>query len=729
MSRKIILRVLIALVLAIILILILLPGIAKRYVIKNSKELVGRQIEMDKLKVNYFTGFVRITDFAMFEENDRLPFVTWDTLSINLEPFQFFIDELVVEDFYLKGLKVNVVQIDSTFNFDDLVDFHSVEPDSLEENTGNEEPFRFNLSNIELNDAEIHFEDQNVNQITSMREISFFVPHIGWNQQEKSEAGLRFAFKNEGYFESSINIDPKLGDYEAEITIHHLYLDTFKEYVIQYMNINEISGLFNSVILLEGNIYEAEKSIISGYAEVIDFELIDTYNRKFLGANKLEAVLKEMDAENKSFILDSLILNDPYVYFELDTVTNNFHEVFGLNEDPLDSLEINLPEVSSTDDIPSSVYYAVNSVIINDGMIDYTDNLTGKPFEYNLSKIVLEADSIESTSSWINLYSEMLLNKRGTLVAEVGLDPSDPMNIDLSYVITEFQLSDLNIYSRFYMGFPIVYGNMFYQADTKISEGQLNSENKLILHNVELGEKGGGLYDLPIKFALFLLKDKDGVITLDVPVRGDLNDPKVSFGKLIWSTFKNLIVKVASAPFNLLAGLISGDPKDIQSIDFEYTDTTLTEYHKKQLDMLLQIEEKKEGLDVELVYFNDPVLEAKAFAYAKIGKEFNKKTSKDYLENKGEFEEYVFLRLGADTLDVEHACYLLAEKPLMDSLVIQYNQIRKSKITNFLISSSDSTDIMTSISSPKAPKNVGSPPLFEVKYSMRDGSLGGKKDE
>ena len=94
------------------------------------------------------------------------------------------------------------------------------------------------------------------------------------------------------------------------------------------------------------------------------------------------------------------------------------------------------------------------------------------------------------------------------------------------------------------MGFPIVYGDMYYKSHTEIIKNQLTSENKLIIQNAELGDKTGGLYDLPMKFALFLLEDKNGIINLDIPVRGDLDDPTVSVGKIVWNTFKNLIVKV-----------------------------------------------------------------------------------------------------------------------------------------------------------------------------------------
>lgn len=97
----------------------------------------------------------------------------------------------------------------------------------------------------------------------------------------------------------------------------------------------------------------------------------------------------------------------------------------------------------------------------------------------------------------------------------------------------------------------------------------------MIIENVEIGEKQGGLHELPLKFAIFLLKDREGVIDLDVPVSGDLKDPEVNIGKIAWNTLKNLIVKTLAAPYDWLAKLVGVDPKDIQTIEFAYGDLSL----------------------------------------------------------------------------------------------------------------------------------------------------------
>jgi len=721
MSKKIILRVLMVLAIVIILILILLPGIVKRYAINHSKELVGRQIEMDKLKLNYFTGMVKITDFKMYEADEKTIFISFDTMIVNLEPFQYFVDEFVLESFYLKGLKAKVILYDSTFNFDDLVAFHASEEDTIVADTTQAEPFHFQLSNIELKGAEFIFDDRPIDKITDLKDISFFIPYIGWNQEEKSEAGLRFAFKNEGYFESSINVDPVGGDYEAEITIYHLYLNAFQEYVADFANINTINGIFNSQINITGNIKEAEKSLVSGYTEILDFTMEDQQNKKFLGAKKLDCVLKEVDAANMSFIVDSLILFEPYVYFELDTSSNNFFEIFNLTPETEDTTEVVEITIDTTvAESSDSLYWAVNFIQIQEGIVDYTDNLTGAPFDYYLSEITLDADSIKSTSEWIDLYSQMLLNNRGTLKAEVGVNPSNPMDIKLDYVITDFQLGDLNIYSRHYMGFPIIYGDMYYKSETEIKNGQLTSENKLVIKNVELGNKSGGLYKLPLKFAFFLLKDRYGVINLDIPVRGDLNDPKVRVGKIIWTTFKNLIIKVAAKPFDMLSGLLNVDPKDIQSIEFDYKDTTLTAGRQKQLDLLLELEQKKEGLGIELVYFNDMEIEKEIIALDDVGRMFYNETNLDYWANEDAFREYVKIKVPNDTLEVTKACLQIADQIMVDSIAKLFSERRYSIINDYLYSINDSTTIRSSVSNPKAPKNAGSKPLFEVKYTMTE---------
>jgi hypothetical protein len=67
--------------------------------------------------------------------------------------------------------------------------------------------------------------------------------------------------------------------------------------------------------------------------------------------------------------------------------------------------------------------------------------------------------------------------------------------------------------------------------------------------------------------AVALLKDRDGVINLDLPVTGSLDDPTFRLAPIIWKVFVGIIEKAVTAPFALLGALFGGGP-DLQFIDF-----------------------------------------------------------------------------------------------------------------------------------------------------------------
>jgi len=731
MKKKIIIWILVSLLGIIVIGLLVLPGIAKKYAIEHSKELLGRQIDLDGLKVNYFTGKVRITDFKMFEPNEKDVFVSFDTLLFKLKPFQLFKDEFILQRFYLSGLKTTLVQQDSTFNFDDLIAFHQSNEDTLvTDDTVKSEPFKYQFSNIEFKHTKIEYQNQNIGDTMFIRDLSFFIPYIGWNQEDKSEAGIKFNFENEGYFQSSLSMNPNSGDFSANIEINHLYLGPFYEYTRDFVNLGSLNGQFNTNLTISGNIDYPEKALISGDFDLYDLKTTDERGKPFVDVKHLEGNLKKIDYFNAYYAFDSLVLHDPYFYIEFyDTTINvleaiDYYSYFPIEEK---SKEI-ASEISMPDTLESPLYYGFNHVRIENGAMDVVDNTTPEPFEYNLSEIALSSDSIYSSADWVNLYSTMILNNRGKLTAELGFYPEDPMELSVNYVITDFLLSDLNIYSRYYMGFPILYGDMYYKSDTKIRKGKLESDNKLIIQNVELGKKRGGLVDLPIKFALFLLKDRHGVINLDIPVRGDLNDPTVRVGKIVWNTVKNLIVKVAAAPFDFLARLISVDPKDIQAIEYGFLDTALTAEHRRQLDLLLELEQKKQGLDIELIYYSDQQKEKQQIAIAEAGKQFEAITKKNYKTDEEAFVEFLKERTNAtaDSIRIPDLSIQLIPLVTLDSMVVLYENKRRAGLEKYLHAASDSTKIIFSIGDLKSPKNVGSNPQYEVKYSMSSEELSQK---
>lgn len=709
-------------VILIIILLIFTPSILKNYAINNSKELIGRQVDIGKLKYNYFTSTIQVYDFKMFEQNDQDHFTTFDTLILNLNPIRIIYSEKVVERIFIRGLMVKTVMKDSVFNFDDLIAFHATTNDSIANDATDKEPFKFKISNIELKDANIFFNNQNVGKETHIEDFSFAIPYIGWDQEKKSNAALKFNFKNGGYFQSALNVNPVDGEFDAQLTIKDLYLEPFYEYTLEFANLSSLKGILNSDIHITGNTNEAIKSIVSGKVIMEDFEMTDNTNKKFLSAKSIESNLKSIDYYNSSYTLESLKIDNSYSFFQLDSISNNFFRTFKLdNPVAQESTTQSADSINSSSNASeNSLYYAIDKLIITNGILDYTDNLTGQAFKYHLSDIKIDSDNIESTSEWLDINSTMLLNNRGTLNASLGMNPNNYLNSTLDISIEKFLLSDLNIYTNYYMGHSILNGDMYYKSKSKLVKGKIESENKLLVKNATLENTKKGLYNVPLKFAFFLLTDKNGDINLDIPVRGNLNDPEVSVSKIVWQSFRNVIGKTVAAPVNFLVGLVGGDPKDLEEIKFNYTDSIPSEKHYNQFDKLIKLEQKKPELKINMTYYVDRNLQKQDLAKTQIGKLFKQETQKDYLDKKDDFKVFVYNQVDTDSLSLNDAIKRLANKTELDSLLNVHEQNLISSSLNYIKQQSLSSKIEIKKADPEAPENSGSYPKYIITYSMMD---------
>ena len=119
---------------------------------------------------------------------------------------------------------------------------------------------------------------------------------------------------------------------------------------------------------------------------------------------------------------------------------------------------------------------------------------------------------------------------------------------------------------------PFSDGIFGFTSDNTILNSKLEGKNHIDIYKPTLGEKQEGVkprLKLPVKAALYVLKDKDGKVLLDVPVKGDVDNPEFNYMKIVWKTLGNLIVKVATSPARLLKGMKEDGEEMFLTIDAE----------------------------------------------------------------------------------------------------------------------------------------------------------------
>jgi hypothetical protein len=363
--------------------------------ISKSKEWIGRSISWEKFKVNYFTGTVKLIDFKLYELDDSSIFVSFDTLILDAEPYQMLRDEIVVEQLYLSGLNLHVVMYDTAFNFDDLLHL-ALDTIPTNESEVAAEPLRFQLSNLELTKALITIKDVSIDERMELSNFDFFIPYVGWNQEDKSQAGLKFNFKKGGYFQSAINVNPNKGDFEALIKLKQLDLSSYHEFVLKHLDIGFFKGLTDVEVNLAGNINRLEETLASASMQLYNFELQDSKDKLIVAIKQLNLKVSEADQSRNRIIIDTLSLNEPYLLFEMYDSTYNLVEMINRAIPTTDSLASISVETGHMDTAMGPLYYALNSFLIKDGIVDIVDNRTGDPFTYHLSQINLHTDSVTS---------------------------------------------------------------------------------------------------------------------------------------------------------------------------------------------------------------------------------------------------------------------------------------------------------------------------------------------
>ncbi len=122
---------------------------------------------------------------------------------------------------------------------------------------------------------------------------------------------------------------------------------------------------------------------------------------------------------------------------------------------------------------------------------------------------------------------------------------------------------------------------------------------------------------LPLKIAVALLKDRNGVIDINLPMSGSLDDPHFRIGPIIWQAFVNLIVKAATAPFALLGHLFGGG-EHMNIVEFAAGSAELDPPANDQLASLVKALKERPQLKLDVPIVSSKRLDRPQMAAARL---------------------------------------------------------------------------------------------------------------
>ncbi len=232
---------------------------------------------------------------------------------------------------------------------------------------------------------------------------------------------------------------------------------------------------------------------------------------------------------------------------------------------------------------------SIARIDIQDGVADFTDHSVEPTFStaiYGLKGSIVGLSSDPASRATVSLDGSVDRYAPVSIKGKVNVLSAATFT-DIAMTFSNIELPTFNPYSGKFAGYNIAQGKLTTTMQYHVENRKLDAQHHIVVDQLEFGAatESKQAVPLPIKLAVSLLKDRNGVIDLELPVGGSLDDPTFRIGPIIWKVFVNLLEKVVTAPFAALGKLFGGGP-ELSYVDFPAGAATLAPDQTQKLSQL-----------------------------------------------------------------------------------------------------------------------------------------------
>jgi uncharacterized protein involved in outer membrane biogenesis len=462
-----------------------------------------------------------------------------------------------------------------------------------------EKPWRVSLKRMVVDNYAIKVEDQTPSQPVTLttQNIKLRGENISTAKNSKGKLALSLLLNGKGTISSAgtIGVDPLSAD--LKMAFKGVEIMPFQSYFTDKVNITVTGGAMSTTgnFLLNTNEKKELNITYKGEASLTNFSSIDKLEgADFLNWESLS--FSDLDAGTNPFLVNikGISLTNFYAraYVAPDG-TVNLQNIMKKEESKPGVPSTPPPQQEKSATAPkeqeSSKSINIDMITLQGGKVDFSDKSVKPEFLTKLTEIggrISGLSSQENTTGDVDLRA--ILNDYAPIEITGKINPlTENLFVDLKARLKDLDLSPATPYSGKYVGYTIEKGKLSFDLQYLIEKRKLNSQNHIYLDQFTFGEKveSPKATKLPVKLAVALLKDRKGVINLDLPVTGSLDDPKFNIWSIIVKILVNLISKAATSPFSLL-GAAFGGGEELSYVEFDYGRATLSEANLKKLETI-----------------------------------------------------------------------------------------------------------------------------------------------
>lgn len=620
MKRWIKITLIAAAVLAVLIVIaaIAVSPVAKNYIEKHDRELLGRSIRMERLRMNIFTGRLRIEGLRIGESADSATFFRLDSFDMRMRLWPLLGNRIVVKKISFAGPDVKIYQRGSAFSFDDIITRFAGDTTAVAATPEKpSKPWEVGIYDISIRNGRVFYKDLALNAEWGMNDVNLHIPGVYFSG-EKTDVGAVLNFAEGGSLSTDVGYNIETSEFDIGIRLQDFALAGTLPYFRQSLDVTAVDGRLSADIRLRGNTEHLLSLTTEGTASLAGFALRDRQQRPVAGVDTLSVKLAEGDLGKMRFVFDRIYVSGLSALFEMTPEGNS---LAALMKSPSAAEAASPTAVSAsaaTNPAPEAAPAPEAQITTSDaagsttpgptlriadleiakGRVTMRDLTMHRPFEYTVSEIRMRSRDFDpSKRNSMTIDARMQKTGSAKLRWEGTLDDMNNQNITLW--LTNLDLRDFGPYCEHYTAYPLTKGNLTFRSQNVIRDRYLDGTNHLDMFEPKVDKKRKEIkaeMNIPLKLGLYVLKDKKGHVKMDLPVKGSLDSPEFSYRKIVLKAIGNVLLKVVTAPFSFL----SGNKENLEYINIDPLQYVFTSEQYASLDKIAQALQDKPEMHIVL---------------------------------------------------------------------------------------------------------------------------------
>lgn len=347
---------------------------------------------------------------------------------------------------------------------------------------------------------------------------------------------------------------------------------------------------------------------LSGGLDIDRLNVLDrSDNQRLLQIEQLQLSGLHYDGISQQVKIDDILLRKPFARIEIneDRVTN------------VQQLLLPQPATAKPASSGPAPRVSIAQVRTEQGNLRFADRSLSPEFVVDIASLSGQSRHISNIPGQ---RSELAFNGKVDRYAPVTIRGGTNLLIeqpvlDVAVTFNNLELTTFTPYSSTYAGYAIDKGQLSMKLNYQLHGNRLEGDNDITIKKLQLGEKvkSEQAKDLPLGLAVALLSDANGVIQMNLKVKGNLDQPDFSLGNIFWDVLGNTLRKAVTSPFSLLASLAGGS-EDLDELPFLPGEPDLTPTQQEKLTKLAQALKDRPKLSMNIrgkVNFNEerPILQ------------------------------------------------------------------------------------------------------------------------